>query len=55
MLPLSSRDLIRFTPSEFSVEARAKAEAAGEDTARFDAAPVYLLAVPTVMGRACTR
>lgn len=55
MLPASSRDLIRFIPREFSTEARAEAEQRGGDLSRFETPPVYLIGVPTVMGRAAWR
>lgn len=51
MLPISGKETIRYTPLEFSAEAKASAEKSGKDISKFDNPPVYLLKVPTLMER----
>lgn len=53
--PISRHQTVSFTPGGYSEVARAAAEAAGEDTARFDSPPRYLVKVPTFMERAAFR
>ena len=64
-LPTSAKDQSRFTPSDFTSEAREAEETAAnklrgkkreqklaEIAARFENPPIYLLAIPTILERA---
>lgn len=53
--PLSRRQTVTVTPIAYSAQAQERAEAKGEDLARFENPPRYVVAVPSVMERAAFR